>query len=121
LRTGMPKSWSAIVMVTKSRAVPLLVVSMVVSLCRATGDGGGFRQRAQQRVAVELGDVIGEADLAAAVEIVRTGARGQRDQRGLLPAAVLAHFLAELEAVHARHLDVADDDIEVTAGLAHAE
>src|SRR5436305_1053260 len=72
----------------------------------------------EQRLAIELRDVVAETGGTAAVEIPWARMRGQRDQWRLLPAAGLAHRARKLETVHARHLDVADDDIEILAGLA---
>ena len=41
--------------------------------------------------------------------------------RHVAPAAVVAHLGRELEAVHARHLDIADDDVEILARLVQIE
>src|SRR6266851_3820008 len=78
-------------------------------------------KRGEQRIAVEFGDVVAEADLATAVEILRRGMRRQGDERRVLPAGRAAHRFGELEAVHPRHLDIAHDDVEILARLAQAE
>ena len=75
----------------------------------------------QQRLAIELRDVVAKTCGTAAVEISWARVRGQRNQGRLLPATGLAHRACEFEAVHAGHLDVADDDVKILTGLAKPE
>src|SRR5205807_1888101 len=89
--------------------------------CGTSMQAERFGERGEQRIAVELGDIVAEPDLAAAIEILRRSMRRESDERRVLPARRAAHRLGKLKAVHARHLDVADDNIEILAGLAQAE
>ncbi len=80
-----------------------------------------LRKAMQERLAVHLCDIVDETGVAAAVHVRRRGVRAERDHRRVLPPRIPAHGLDELEAVHPRHLDIANDDVEVFAGLAHLE
>ncbi len=126
----MPNSWSPIDDRDEVRSVapaPLLTAALrrvggvIVVHAAPLLQAERFGQRGQQGVTVELRDIVVEADLAAAIEILGRRVRRQGDDRRVLPARRAAHRLGELEAVHARHLDVADDDVEILAGFAQAE
>src|SRR3546814_5277533 len=69
-------------------------------------------------MAVGLGDIVAKARLTAAREIFGVREAGQRHDRRAGPAAFLGDLARELEAVHARHLDVRNDDVEILAGIA---
>src|SRR5579871_4030052 len=72
------------------------------------------RSVAEQRsdVLQQLGLLVGlakegvDAELRRLVAVLVGGARGDHDDRNVGGARVAAHVLGEVEAVHARHLDV---------------
>src|SRR5215469_13411008 len=75
----------------------------------------------EKRVAIELDDIVAEPGGTAAIKVLRRRMRRESDQRRVLPAAVVLDRARELESVHPRHLDVADDDIEIFALLAEGQ
>src|SRR5207253_9301835 len=120
---GRPNSWPPIKAVTYSTTVPsmvsVLVVMVFVSLCRALDVAGGlFLQRRDQARTVELGDVIVEAGLPAALDRRRRHHRGQRDDRQGTEVLVGADRLGEFEPVHVGHFDVGQHHVE---GLPRAQ
>ena len=60
---------------------------------------------------VGLGDVVVGPGLEAADDVDRVGERREEDQRNRLPRRIGLGDLAELVAVHLRHLDVGDNEI----------
>src|SRR6185312_9105541 len=79
------------------------------------------RDRLQQQIVIELRHMALEARSSAALFILGAYMRSQRDEWRLAPVLALAHLGGEAEAVHARHLDVADDDVEALAFLAETQ
>src|ERR1700687_4391824 len=65
--------------------------------------GGLFLQRRDQPGTVELGDVIVEAGLPAALDRRRRHHRGQCDDRHRAQVCIRPDRLGELEPVHVRH------------------
>ena len=84
-------------------------------LGRAGGVRGLFLQRRDQTGTVELGDIVVEAGLTAALDRRRRHHRGQPDDRHRAQIAVGADRLGELEPVHVGHLDVGQDHVEGSA------
>src|SRR3954470_14747757 len=60
---------------------------------------------------VRLAHVLVHADLDRVVAVLVGGARRDYDDRDSLRLRVGAHVACELEAVHARHLDVEEDAV----------
>ena len=72
-------------------------------------------ERRDQALTIELGDVVVEADLAAALDRFR---RTTEDSAMIGNSAVsgsVRTVFGELEAVHLRHFDVGDDHVEARA------
>src|SRR5437763_17216874 len=69
---GRPNSWPPITAVTYSVTAPsmlsVLLLMVIYSLGRVLDVGGLFLQRRDQAGAVELGDIVVEAGLAAALD-----------------------------------------------------
>src|ERR1044071_5989408 len=120
---GRPNSWPPIITVTYSVTSSLMVLSLLMAApSRRLGPlDGGLLERRDQPLAVELGDEIVEAGLAAALDRGRRGHRGERDDRPLGAARVGTDRLGELEAVHPRHFDVGHDHVERLALLDQRE
>src|SRR5215831_1524496 len=78
-------------------------------------------ERGDQALAVELGDVVVEAGLPPPFDGGGRGEGGQRDDRYLRAARIPAKRLGKVKAVHARHFDVRDDDVEALAFLDQGE
>src|SRR3954470_16260367 len=111
---GRPNSWPPIKAVTYSATEPSMVSVLVVVIClgpyaRAElgscrmldlGGGGLFLQRRDQAGTVELGDVVVEAGLPAALDRRRRHHRGQRDDRHRTQVLVGPDHFRELEPVH---------------------
>src|SRR5689334_21050046 len=117
---GSPNSWPPITAVTYSATAPSMVWLLLVigpSLGRPFHFGGLFLQRRDQAGPVELGDIVMEAGLPAALDGGGRDHRRQRDDRHLAKIVVRADHLGELKAVHVGHLDVGEHDVE---GLARA-
>src|SRR4051812_49997665 len=117
---GRPNSCPPIMAVTYSTTEPSIVsvlLIMVTSLCRMPV-GGLFLERRDQAGTVELGDVIVEAGLPAALDRRRRHQRGQRDDRHRTQIVVGANGFGELEAVHVRHFDVGQHHV---VGVARAQ
>src|SRR3954447_21370766 len=115
---GRRNSWPPIITVTYSIRCSTGVSSLLMSFSRRLDEfDGGFLQRRDQALAVELGDEIVEAGLAAALDRRGRRQRGQRDDRHMRGAPVRTDRLGKLEAVHTRHLDVGHDRIEPRALL----
>ena len=71
-------------------------------------------QQRQQLVGVDrLGDVVARAGLEALLAVALHRLRGQRDHREVLPLGALADAAQRLVAVHLRHHDVHQDDVDV--------
>src|SRR6478672_7902167 len=126
---GRPNSWSPIIAVTYSTTVPSMVSVLLLMLgsscgpagcgsCRPVDFGGLFLQRRDQAGTVELGDVIVEAGLPAALDRRRRHHRGQPDNRQRAQMRIGPDRLGELEAVHVGHLDVGQHHVE---GLPRAQ
>src|SRR6478752_9111287 len=125
---GRPNSWPPIIAVTYSTMAPSpdwVFLVMCVSpdpsrwlrCCAAQlgGTGGArglFLQRRDQTGTVELGDIVVEAGLTAALDRRRRHQRGQSDDRHRAQIAVGADHFGELEPVHVGHLDVGQDHVE---------
>src|SRR6188474_2194077 len=114
---GRPNSWPPIITVTYSMTCspPALLLSllMVVPLRRLDPLDGRFLERRDQPLTIELRDEIVEPGLAAAFDRGRRGDRGKRDDRDLRAARIGPDRLGKLEPVHARHLDVGQNDVEL--------
>src|SRR6476659_7418249 len=113
---GSPNSWPPITAVTYSAAVPsmvsvLLVIGFARSSRRPLHFGGLFLQRRDQAGPVELGDIVMEAGLPAALDRRRRDHRRQRNDRHLVEVVVGADAFGELKAVHVGHLDVGQNDV----------
>src|ERR1041384_4605036 len=111
---GSPNSWPPIITVTYSVTCSLIVLSLLmIVLSRRLGpfDGRLLERRDQPRT-VELGDEIVEAGLPAALDRGRRRHRRERDDRHMRAARIGADRLGQLEAVHARHLNVGHDHVE---------
>src|SRR5436309_3969452 len=112
---GSPNSWPPITAVTYSATVPTVVsvlLVMVISSCRPVELSGLFLQRRDQAGTVELGDIIVEAGLPAALDRRRRHHRGQRDNRHRTQVLVGPDDFGELEAVHVGHFDIGQNDVE---------
>src|SRR5712671_490027 len=117
---GRPNNWPPIIAVTYSviwSPVALLSLLMIVSSSRLGEFDGRFLECRDQPLAIELCDEIVESRLAAALDRGRRRDRGKSDDRNLGAARVGADRFGELEPVHARHLDVGDDHVELLALL----
>src|SRR5262245_15742238 len=113
---GRPNSWSPIMTVTYSMTLSLkvsLLMGAVRSSRRLVDFDVRFLERCDQPLAIELGHEIVEARLPSPLDRRRRGDRGQGDDRQPRAAQVRPQRLGEIEAVHARHLDVGDDEIEL--------
>src|SRR5215469_12957411 len=80
--------------------------------------GGGaaplyqWRDRIQElRLLVGLAQVVVDTELDGARAMLLAHTRGDHDDRHVLQAWVVAHVGGNLVAVHARHLDVEQDDV----------
>src|SRR4051812_37529729 len=62
-----------------------------------------------------------QADLTSALDRLGRYQRGEADDRQLREARIAAHRAGEVEAAHARHLDVGEDDVEALSGLQQDE
>ena len=120
---GRPNNWPPIITVTYSIrcSSAMRVVVMYRPHAASTNSTVVFLQRGDQALAVELGDEIVEAGLAAALDRRRRGDRRERDDRHMRAARVGADRLGKLEAVHAGHFDVGDDRVELSALLDQCE
>src|SRR5947209_821336 len=100
---GRPNSWPPIMTVTYSMtcslAALLSLLIIVPSGCLGVV-GGCFLQRRDQALAVELGNEIVEAGLAAAFDRGRRGQGRQRDDRRLSRARVGTDRFGKFEPVH---------------------
>ena len=76
--------------------------------------------RRDQSGAVEFGDEIVEADGAAALDRVGRDHGGNSDDRQRGGRRHGAQFVGEREAVHVRHFDIGDDEIDASAPTASA-
>src|ERR1700750_1253506 len=90
---GKPNSWPPITAVTYSATVPsmvsvLLVIGFTRSLRRALHFGGLFLQRRDQAGPVELGDIVVETGLPAALDGGGRDHRRQRNDRHLAEIVV---------------------------------
>src|SRR2546426_6436625 len=116
---GKPNSWPPITAVTYSAMVPS-TLSVLLVMCfalfpwlrRPLDVGGLFLQRRDQAGAVELGDIVVEAGLAAALDRGGRDHRRQRDDRHLAKIVVGTDHFGELKAVHVGDLDVRQHDVE---------
>src|SRR5206468_304328 len=114
---GKPNSCPPIMAVTYSTVEPStlsVLLVMMTSLCRPLV-GGLFLERRDQAGTVELGDVIVETGLPAALDRRRRHQRRQPDDRHRVQMLVGADDFRELEAVHVRHLDVGHHHVEALA------
>src|SRR5262245_54439081 len=114
---GKPNSWPPITAVTYSATAPsmvsvLFIVFGLSYLRRPLDVGGLFLQRRDQAGPVELGDIVMEAGLPAALDRRRGDHRRQRDDRHLAKIVVGADHFGELKAVHVGHLDVGQHDVK---------
>src|SRR5262245_1629996 len=75
---GRPNNWPPMVAVTYSMTVSLIAV---VRSCRVIDVGGLFFERRNQARAVELADVVVEADPFAALDRLDGDQRGKTDHR----------------------------------------
>ena len=114
---GRPNSWPSMVAVTYSMTVS---VALIVSSRRTIQIGGLLLERRDQPLPVELGHVVVQADLAAALDRIGRHQRGQADDRHVGGARIAPDRRGELEAVHVGHLDVGDDDVEAAVSLSSA-
>src|SRR5687768_893405 len=78
-----------------------------------TASGGGYRlgavvldQAEQLLFRVRLAQVVVDAQFARVLAVLLRDARGDHHDRQLRPALVGADVAGQVEAVHARHLDV---------------
>src|SRR2546423_10830732 len=120
---GRPNSWPPIITVTYSMRFSAATLSfpMILTLRCLDEFDGCFLQRRDQALAIELGDEIMEACLAAALDRRRRRDRGERDDRHMRAARIGADRLGQIEAVHARHLDIGDDRVELLSHFDHGE
>src|SRR5581483_8084767 len=113
---GRPNNCPPITAVTYSATAPsLLWVLLVIknfSLRRARHLGGLLLERRDQAGTVELGDIVVEAGLAAALDRRRRHQRRQADDRHLAEMRVRTDALGELETVHVGHFDVGQHHVE---------
>src|ERR1700759_4198561 len=103
---GRPNSCPPITAVTYSATRPSAVsflFDIALFSLRCLAEPGGVRgllfQRRDQAGTVELGDIIVEAGLTAALDRRRRHQRGQADDRHVVQMLVAADRLGELEAV----------------------
>src|SRR5215475_4586687 len=106
---GSPNSCPPMVAVMYSMTSSALIFSS----CRAVEIGGLLFERRDQPLAIELGHVIVETDLAPALDRIRGDERRQADDRNIRGAWIAADRSGHFEAVHAGHLEVGDDDVEL--------
>src|SRR5665647_2236915 len=88
---GRPNSWPPIMAVTYSFGWRPLVSLLMVRPSRRTTEVGLFLERRDQTLPVELGDIVEEADPAAALDRLGRDHRGQRDDRQVGRAGVAAY------------------------------
>src|SRR5450631_317666 len=118
---GNPNNWPPIMAVTYSvKFCWAFSVFMVCSSRRAT-DVGLLLERRDQSLTVELGDIVVEADLTAALDSFGRYDRGQRDDRQIGGARIGAQRFGEFEAVHLGHFDIGDDHVEGAPVLEHRQ
>src|SRR5262245_18831765 len=106
---GRPNSWPPMVAVTYSMT---LSFALIVSSRCTFQSGGLFLERRDQALPVELGHVVVQADLAAALDRLRGDQHGQTDHGQVGDARIAPYRRGEFEAVHARHVDVGDDNVD---------
>src|SRR5204863_1529088 len=118
-KIGMPKSWPPIVAVTYSMMFSVAFMELLrPSLSRrASHFGGLLLERRDEALTVELGHVVVKPNLASALDRVWGHQGREADDRQLCRMRIGAHLRGELEAVHARHFDIGDDDVEAPALL----
>src|SRR5205085_592430 len=112
---GMPNSWLPTVAVTYSISFSVVVIGC--RSCRATYVCGLLLERRDQARPIELGHVVVEADLQPAIDRLRGDQRGQTNDRRIGGARIAVHRCGEFETVHARHVDVGDDNVKARAVL----
>src|SRR5450631_2242082 len=118
---GNPNNWPPIMAVTYSvKFCWAFSVFMVCSSRRAT-DVGLFLERRDQPLPVEFGDIVVEADLAAALDRFGRYDRGQRDDRHIGGAWIAAQAFREFEPAHLGHLNIGDDHVEDAPVLEHRQ
>src|SRR6185437_302209 len=118
---GRPNSWPPIMAVTYSVRFCWAFSVLMMSTSRRATDIGLLLERRDQPLPVELGDVVVEADLAAALDRFGRHDRRQRNDRQIGVARIAAQIFGEFEAVHLGHFDIGDDDIEQAALLDHRQ
>src|SRR6202163_3365040 len=117
---GRPNNWPPTVAVTYSVMVSSMLVKTLPSR-RAVHVGGLLLERRDETLAVELGHVIVQTDLASALDQFHGHQRRKPDDRYRCGARIAAHRRGQLEAVHAGHVDIGDDDVDTHAVPQHAQ
>ena len=70
------------------------------------------RDRLQElRFLVRLAEVVVHTELDRAGAVLLADARGDHDDRHIFQARIVAHVRGDLVTIHARHLDVEQDDV----------
>src|SRR3954465_6629264 len=86
---GRPNRWPPIITVTYSISCSTGALSLLMSFSRRLDEfDGGFLQRRNQTLTVELGHKVVEAGLAATLDRRGRGERGERDDRHMRAARV---------------------------------
>src|SRR5665647_736509 len=118
---GSPNSWPPIMAVTYSVRFCWAFSVFMVCSSRRTTDVGLLLERRDQPLPVELGYIVVEADLAAALDRFGRYDLGQRDDRQIGGARITAQAFGEFEAVHLGHFDIGDDHVEGAPVLEHRQ
>src|SRR5215467_5165748 len=100
---GRPNSWPPIVAVTYSMVCSVVLIARS---CRAIGVGGLLLERRDQALAVEFGDVVVQADLAATLDRLRRGQRRKPNHRDRRRPRILLDRRGKVETVHAGHVEI---------------
>src|SRR5262245_528625 len=89
---GRPNSWPPMVAVTYSMVCSVVLIG---HSCRDIHFRGLLLERRDQPRAIEFGDVVVQADLAAPLDRLRRGQRRKPDHRDRRRARALAHLGGE--------------------------
>src|SRR4030088_1115903 len=111
---GRPNSWPPTVAVTYSDTVSSMSVKPLPSR-RTDHVGGLLLDRRDQTLTIELGHVIVQTDLPSSFDRLRGHMRRQPKNRYRCDTRIAANRRRQLEAVHAGHLDICDDDVDAPA------
>src|ERR1700733_12321828 len=102
---GRPNNWPPNVAVTYSVVVSSTLIEPLPSR-RTVHIRGLLFQRRDETLAVELGYIVVQTDLASALDRLGGHQRRKPDHRYRSGARIAPHRRGQLEAVHAGHVDI---------------